>query len=489
MRMNALIQLLEVDLNISEYFANKFKNKLCHVLGFGRSNRPLVEMLISCGARVTVRDKNIGIVDEEIYEKLMGAGVEFILGENYLSGLDGDYIFRSPGIRHDLPEIADAVKRGAVLTSEMELFFEVCPCRMIGITGSDGKTTTTTLTHLFLDAEMKKAGKGRAYVGGNIGQPLLPLVKDMTEADVAIVELSSFQLQTMTVSPTRAAITNISPNHLNWHIDMDEYITAKCNICRHGKMERLVVNAENDVTREIAKNSDQPLIYFSSKKSDYVGIVPFFKENCLAVYEKSGEIFIDDGKKCEKIIEVSDIIIPGRHNVENYMTAIALTHGLVSKETVREIAGTFNGVEHRLELVRERNGVRFYNSSIDSSPSRTAAAVSALPKAPIIICGGAEKGVPFDSLAEMLCTSVKGVVLTGDSSPKIMEEIEKCPKYDVSRLCVKHKDDFKEAVLCAASMAEAGDIVLLSPACTSFDRFKNFEERGKYFKDIVNSIE
>lgn len=476
-------------MNISEYLTNKFKYKLCHVIGFGRSNRPLVELLISCGAGVTVHDKNTGIADEEIFNKLTSSGVKFVLGEDYLSRLGGDYIFRSPGIRHDLPEISGAVKRGAVLTSEMELFFEVCPCRIIGITGSDGKTTTTTLTHLFLETEFNRTGKGRAYVGGNIGQPLLPLVSGMTENDVAIVELSSFQLQTMKTSPKIATITNITPNHLNWHVDMDEYITAKCNICRHGKMERLVVNAENDVTREIAKNSDQPLIYFSSKKSDHASIVPFFKENCLAVYEDNGEIFIDDGNKREKIIEVSDIIIPGRHNVENYMTAIALTHGLVSKDTVRKIAQSFKGVEHRLEFVRERDGVRFYNSSIDSSPSRTAAAVSALPKAPVIICGGAEKGVPFDSLAEMLCTSVKGVVLTGDSAPKIMAEIEKCPKYDVSRLRVEHKDGFEDAVLCAASMAEPGDIVLLSPACTSFDRFKNFEERGKYFKDIVNSIE
>jgi UDP-N-acetylmuramoylalanine--D-glutamate ligase len=371
----------------------------------------------------------------------------------------------------------------------MELFFEVCPCRIIGITGSDGKTTTTTLTHLFLDTEFKRLGKGRAYVGGNIGQPLLPLANDMTENDVAIVELSSFQLQTMTVSPVRAAITNISPNHLNWHVDMDEYITAKCNICRHGKMEYLVVNADNDVTREIAKNSDQPLIYFSSKKSGYSEIVPFFKENCIAIYEENGTIYVDDGKKMEKILDVADIILPGRHNVENYMTAIALTYGLVSAETVGEVAREFKGVEHRLEFVREHKGVKYYNSSIDSSPSRTAAAVSAISKPPVIICGGADKGVPFDGLAKTLCTSVKAVVLTGASADKIMAEIEKCDEYAASGLRVERRADFRDAVVCASEIAEEGDIVLLSPACTSFDAFKNFEERGKKFKEIVNSIE
>ena len=474
----------EVILNIKEYFKDKFEGKRCEVLGFGRSNKPLTEILLESGARVCVRDQKYQLADE-LAALLHEKGVEFVSGENYLEGLGGDYIFRSPGIRHDLPEMKAAIKNGAILTSEMELFFEVCPCPIFGITGSDGKTTTTTLTHLLLSAEMERRGRGRAYVGGNIGAPLLPLVFEMSEDDVAVVELSSFQLQTMKQSPSRAVITNITPNHLNWHTDMDEYITAKCNICRHTGVGMLVANAENDVTREIAKNSDLPITYFSSKKSSYGEIVPFFKENCNAIYELDGVICFDNGKEREEILRSADILIPGRHNVENYMAAIAITRGFVSGEAVRDIATTFGGVEHRLELVREKGGVRFYNSSIDSSPTRTAAALSALTVSPIIILGGSDKNIPFEGLALDVCQKTKAAIVTGESAPKILAEIEKCPVYDKEKLIVKHIPDFCEAVMAAAEIAESGDVVLLSPACASFDHFKDFAERGNYFKEIV----
>ncbi len=475
-------------MDIKKHLQNKFENKKCRILGFARSNKPLVTMLLDAGADVTVHDKNENIPNEEDYKTYIEKGVRFVLGENYLTeGLMADYIFRSPGFRPDMPEISAAVKNGAVLSSEMELFFEICPCPIIGITGSDGKTTTTTLTHLFLTEEFKGSNR-RAYVGGNIGAPLLPLAEEMSENDIAVVELSSFQLQTMRRSPSRALITNVTPNHLNWHTDMDEYITAKCNICRHSGCEMLVANAENDVTREIAKNSDLEITYFSSKKTSYDEIVPFFKENATAIYERDGMIYIDDGKTASPILKTDDIILPGRHNVENYMSAIALTEGLVSKETVQKVARTFKGVEHRLEFVREKDGVKYYNSSIDSSPTRTAAALGALKKAPIIICGGSEKGVPFDTLAIDLCTHTKAVILTGQSAQNILSEIEKCPMYDREKLTVKHIPDFKEAVLAAHDLAVCGDIVLLSPACASFDRFKDFAERGNYFKNIVNEM-
>lgn len=474
-------------MNIFDYLNKKFNNKKCSVLGFGRSNRPLVKMLLEAGAFVVVRDGNAKLLEDREVGEFAERGVEFIVGEGYLENMECDYIFRSPGIRHDLPEILSAVKSGAILTSEMELFFEICPCRIFGITGSDGKTTTTTLTHLILKNELEKSGR-RAYVGGNIGSPLLPLVYEMHEDDIAVVELSSFQLQTMKVSPSRAIITNITPNHLNWHTDMDEYIAAKCNICFHSPVSMLVANAENAVTREIAKNSDLPITYFSSVKKSFDEIVPYFKDNCSAIYESDGVIYFDNGSEREAVIKSSDILIPGRHNVENYMAAIAITRGYAVRETVESVAKTFGGVSHRLELVREKDGVRFYNSSIDSSPTRTAAALSALSKPPIIICGGSDKNIPFDGLAKDLCHKVKAVVLTGQSAPKIFAEIEKCPDYDPERLTVKWVSDFREATLCAASLAEKGDIVLLSPACASFDAFKNFEERGNYFKEIVNNI-
>ena len=479
---------MEAILDIKAYLTNKFNGKDCRVLGFGRSNRPLAEILVLSGAKVTVHDGNKDIPDEDQAKDLASRGVRFCIGENYLGKLGGDYIFRSPGIRPDLPEISEAVDNGAELTSEMELFFEICPCRILGITGSDGKTTTTTLTHLLLSREFEKDGKGKAYVGGNIGAPLLPLVFEMTEDDVAVVELSSFQLQTMTKSPQRAIITNITPNHLNWHTDMGEYVAAKRNICSYAGIEQLVVNRENTITLDIAQSCDACTTYFSSIRSSYSDVVPLFQESGSAVYEDGGVIYFDDGKNREAILESSDILLPGRHNVENYMAAIALTQGLVSADTVKEIATTFGGVEHRLELVREKDGVKYYNSSIDSSPTRTAAALSALDKAPIIICGGSEKNVEFDELALDLCTKVKAVVLTGFSALHILAEIEKCPSYNKEKLTVKHIPNFDEAVLAAADMAEEGDVVLLSPACASFDAFKNFEERGNRFKTIINGL-
>ena len=478
----------EAILDIKTYLINKFKDKDCRVLGFGRSNRPLVEILLSAGARVTVHDGDNDILNEEQTQEFISRGANFSVGEGYLHSLGGDYIFRSPGIRPDLPEITEAVNNGAELTSEMELFFEVCPCLIIGITGSDGKTTTTTITHLLLETEFKKNGKGMAYVGGNIGAPLLPLVFEMTEDDVAVVELSSFQLQTMKQSPSRAVITNMSPNHLNWHTDMGEYVVAKRNICSHSGIEHLVVNRENVITHGIAQSCDVCTTYFSSTRSSYEEIEPILKKNCSAVYEDGGIIYFDDGKDREPILKVSDILLPGIHNVENYMAAIAVTRGLVSADTVVKVASSFGGVEHRLEFVRERNGVKYYNSSIDSSPTRTAAALSAIGKAPVIICGGSEKNVSFEGLAIDLCTRVKAVVLTGQSAPHILAEIEKCPSYDKEKLTVKHIPNFDEAVLAAEGIAEEGDIVLLSPACASFDAFKNFEERGNRFKTIINGL-
>ena len=468
----------------------KINKSSCHVLGFGKSNRPLVPFLLKYGASVTVHDKDISLLQSEEAKALSELGVKFVLGENYLSGLDGDFIFRSPGFRPDLPEIVAAVKQGAILTSEMELFFELTDAKIFGITGSDGKTTTTTLTYMLLEAECKKRGKGRAYVGGNIGTPLLPLVEQMTSDDFAVVELSSFQLMTMRRSPDRAIITNISPNHLDWHKGgYEEYIQAKTNICMHKPASALVTNAENSVTCEIAKNIDLPITYFSSRKNSYDAIVPPYKRNCAAIYERGGVIVKESlyGGR-EKILNISDIKLPGRHNVENYMAAIAITDGYVSRELIPPIAREFGGVPHRLEFVRELDGVKYYNSSIDSSPSRTHAAISALPKKPVIICGGKGKGIPFTSLANDLCESVKAVVLTGATAQEIKKDIEACPQYDPAELCVRLVPDFADAVVAARALADDGDIVLLSPACTSFDAFKNFEERGDYFKKIVNEL-
>jgi UDP-N-acetylmuramoylalanine--D-glutamate ligase len=366
----------------------------------------------------------------------------------------------------------------------MELFFEVCPCPIFGITGSDGKTTTTTLTHLFLDIEKRKSGH-RAYVGGNIGAPLLPLVFEMTENDVAVLELSSFQLQTMRQSPKRAIITNITPNHLNWHTDMDEYTNAKLNIYAGNKTELLTVNANDDRTRSAGLSFYADKAFFSAKN------VP---DECKAC-NRSKYIFLSNEKICvsengnvTEVLNINDIKLPGTHNVENYMAAISATWGLVSFDTILKIAKTFGGVEHRLEFVREFNGVKYYNSSIDSSPTRTTAALSALKTKPIVICGGYDKHIPFEPLAEALKEKAKAVVLTGATRFSILDAIDKCPGFDKAKIPVIIEESFEMAVKQASALAKEGDVVLLSPACASFDAFPNFEIRGKTFKNIVNSL-
>lgn len=454
----------------------------CAVLGFGISNRPLVRFLLENGAlSITVHDKkDIRDLGEDA-EEWMASDVRFVCGEDYLDRIDADVIFRSPGIRDDKGGISDAVARGAVLSSEMELFFALTKARIIGVTGSDGKTTTTTLIAEMLKAEY---GEARVYVGGNIGRPLLPLVDRMTEEDFAVVELSSFQLKTMKMSPWRAVITNLSPNHLDWHTDMKEYIASKRNIFSHRECTRLITNADNAVTTSLTSGYDGALTLFSGQKNTPTDIVGGRDHH--AVYEREGTIYVYDGRGEHPILKTSEIQVPGRHNVENHMTAIGALEGLVSVASVRFVALHFGGVEHRLELVRTLHGVRYYNSSIDSSPTRTEAALSALaPIKPIIICGGYDKHIPYDRLGKVLCERAKAVVLMGATAGAIgraveMAGMEKPPVYFTASL--------GEAVQKCRVLASEGDIVLLSPASASFDAFVNFEERGRVFKKLVKEM-
>ena len=368
----------------------------------------------------------------------------------------------------------------------MELFFKLTKSNIIAVTGSDGKTTTTTLTHLFLSKQLERHGGARAYVGGNIGAPLLPKYEEMTERDYAVLELSSFQLMTMGKAPSRAAITNVTTNHLNWHADMDEYIRAKRNV--FGEETLLVLNAENDITRDIANERGRDMILFSSKKASFDEIVSSAMKNVSAVFLRNGKLVYSDGSTEDIILDASEIKLAGIHNVENYMTAIALTWGLVDKDIYAEVASSFGGVEHRLEFVREYMGVKYYNSSIDSSPTRTSAALSAIKTPKIVICGGYDKNIPFEPLADALCENAKCAVLTGAAAMKIKNALLSCPKYSPENLKIVEEDDFDDAVLTARDCAESGDTVLLSPACASFDRFSNFEERGNHFKKLVLSF-
>lgn len=465
----------------------KIKNSSCALLGLGVTGHAIIDFLFELGvSRITVHDRKtvseLGDAARAYAEK----GVSFVTGENYLDQIDADVIFRSPGIRDDKEGILRAVARGAYLTSEMELFFALTPATVIGITGSDGKTTTTTLCAKILEQELGDKG-GKVYLGGNIGTPLLPYVRDMKKEDYAVVELSSFQLKTMKQSPARAVITNLSPNHLDWHTGMEEYIESKFNICRHQETTRLVTNADNKITAKLASRLGAGVTLFSSKKSSYTDICGGTSGR-KAIFERDGEIILSDGTLERVMLKTADIKLVGRHNVENYMAAIGALDGLVSGESVRKVARTFGGVEHRLEFVRTLDGVSYYNSSIDTSPTRTAAALSALTQKPVVICGGYDKHIPFDTLGDTLCKRAKGVVLTGATAEAIRTAIETSPFFGESDLAVAYESDFEKAVQRARHMATEGDIVILSPACASFDAFPNFAVRGNTFKQIVNSM-
>lgn len=446
-----------------------FHHKTVSVIGVGISNTPVISFFLSHGAAVTARDRKPFEQLPAEAQALKKKGVRFICGDSYLDGINEDIICKAPGIRSDHPKLREAVSRGSLLTSEMELFFELCPCRIVGITGSDGKTTTTTLTYLALS---EKFGKDKVYVGGNIGRPLLPLVEAMHADDLAVVELSSFQLHAMHRSPDIAVITNVAPNHLDWHTGMEEYTESKKNIFRFQKPgSRLVLNAANETTRAMA-NAAKP----------GTEVVMFGGDG--EVCEHDGFVWYGD----EKIFETEKVLLPGHHNIENYMAMTAAVYPLVGKEIIARLAETFGGVEHRCELVREFDGVRYYNSSIDSSPTRTIAALSAFRQKVIVIMGGYDKHIPFDPLGKPVCEKAKAVILTGATAGKIREAITSCPDYRENAPVLVNASDLHDAVLRAKEIAAPGDVVLLSPACASFDAFPNFEVRGRAFKELVQSF-
>lgn len=455
-------------MTVSEYLTS-LKNKRVAVIGIGVSNTPLIRMLLGAGIDVTACDKNnrdgLGNTAEEL-ERL---GARLQLGEDYMAGLDQDVIFRTPGLRPDVPALEAARERGAEITSEMEVFFRVCPCKIIAVTGSDGKTTTTTII-----SELLKAAGYNVHVGGNIGRPLLPDAASMDPSDVAVLELSSFQLMTMNQSPDIAVVTNVSPNHLDVHKSMDEYIAAKANVFAHQSSQCLAVfNYDNDITRAFAEEARGRCVCFSRQEKLSQGV--YVKENAIW----SGE---------REVLPLADILIPGVHNVENYMAAIAAVEGMVSDEVIRKVAQTFGGVEHRIELVRTLNGVRYYNDSIASSPTRTIAGLRSFSEKVILIAGGYDKKIPFDELGVEIKKHVKLLVLTGTTAPKIRAAVEAVPGYTGANPKILEFDDFRQAVLAAHAAAQPGDVVILSPACASFDRFKNFMLRGETFKKIINEL-
>lgn len=447
-----------------EAYFERLKGKKVLVLGLGVSNRPLVKLLLRYGIDVTGCDRTPREkLDIEVLE-LERMGAKLHLGEGYLTDIAGDVAFRTPGLHPDKPELIALRQAGTVITSEMEAFFEVCPCPIIGVTGSDGKTTTTTLI-----AEILKHAGHRVWLGGNIGTPLLDRADEMRPEDKAVLELSSFQLMDLHASCHIAVVTNLAPNHLDMHKDMEEYVNAKKNIfLRQTADDTLIVNHDNDLTEGFAAEAKGKVKRFSRR------------ERVDGVYLEDGTIFRDG----TAVLRSEDILIPGVHNIENYMAAIAAVEGMASDEDIRFVARHFAGVEHRIELVRIKDGVSYYNDSIASSPSRTIAGLRSFPQKVILIAGGYDKHIPYDALGPEIAAHVKLLICTGATGGKIAaaaRAVEGTPE-------ILEIDDFYEAIRTASARAEAGDVVLLSPASAAFDRFKNFMVRGAAFKKTVTEL-
>ena len=458
-------------MTLQEYIAS-LRGRTVAVIGIGVSNTPLLRLLLREGIAVTACDRSDRSKLGALAEELEAAGAVLRLGDGYLQDLDQDVIFRTPGLRPDVPELEAARARGSVITSEMEVFFQVCPCPIIAVTGSDGKTTTTTII-----AELLRAAGHTVHVGGNIGHPLLAEAGSIRPTDWAVLELSSFQLMTMTRSPHIAVLTNLAPNHLDVHKSMEEYVWAKENIFRHQQSGDIAVfNLDNAITRELSARAPGRALYFSRREEPENGV--FLRGDAV--------ISRRDGQE-RQIMTTEDIRLPGVHNVENYMAAIAAVDGLVPDDVIRTFARTFNGVEHRIELVRTWRGVRFYNDSIASSPSRTIAGLRSFKEKVILIAGGYDKHIPFDVLGPEIVEHVKLLILCGATAEKIRAAVEQAPGYRPGHPEILDVTPFQRAVETARDRAVPGDVVTLSPACAAFDQFKNFMERGKTFKAIVNS--
>lgn len=462
--------------NYDEFIEN-IRNKKIMFCGIGRSNLPFIDSLTQKNIPVTVYDsKQECNLNEKLVKQLKeNKFIDLRLHDESVWQEKNDVIIRTPGMNFFCDKLLKAAEKGAIITSEMEIFFDVCPCPIIGITGSDGKTTVSTIIY-----KMLKSEGITTHLGGNIGSPLLTKVPKMKKSDIAVVELSSFQLISMRRSPEIAVVTNISPNHLDVHKDMAEYIDAKKQILLHqNAFSKAVLNFDNPETRKMKDITRAKTVFFSRLNKLKNGIW----------LDDSGNIVMSDGKTDKIIINTSEIKIPGYHNIENYMAAIAAVSDFVSTEKVKETANSFFGVEHRIEFVEKINGVTYYNDSIASTPNRTIKGVLSLfDKKIILIAGGYDKNIPFDSLAEKITDKVSSLILLGKTSDKIEAEILKSKNYKENNPKIIKVNSMQQAVETASSISSFGDIVVLSPACASFDLYKDFEERGNNFKSLVKSI-
>lgn len=458
-------------------FEKNIKGKRVAVIGLGVSNIPLIDYLFKLQAKVTVFDERYKEkLDKQILDKLENYGFELITGKNTLHFLRGfNIIFRSPSCLPTTLQLRSEQKRGAIVTSEIEMLMNTCPCKIIGVTGSDGKTTTTTLIY-----EILKKGGYNCHLGGNIGIPLFTQVRDFKKDDIVILELSSFQLMGMEISPDISVITNISPNHLDKHSSYEEYIEAKKNIFNYqDSTGKVVLNYDNEITRGFKSEIEGKVVFFSSKEKLEDGVI----------YDDGMIKTCEDGVR-KHLIKASDIHLRGEHNYENVCAAVAATSGLVDAETQIAALKEFKGVKHRLEFVREINGVKWYNDSIGTSPTRTIAGLNSFTERIVLIAGGYDKNLDYAPMAKPILEKVSTVILLGKTATKIydalIQELAKDPKVVFP---IYRTTDIEHAVELANRFAKPGEIVLFSPASASFDMFKNFEERGDKFKEVVNSLE
>ena len=455
---------------------NKYLNKRkVAIIGLGVSNIPLLDYLHENKAKVTVfDDKEIDQIPKDVMNKITKYSFAFSFGKNSLSKLVGfDLIFRSPSCLPTNPALSAEADRGAIVTSEIEMLMKMCPCKIIGVTGSDGKTTTTSLISCIL-----KKGGYKCYLGGNIGVPLFTKLHEIKPEDIVVLELSSFQLMGMDISPEISVITNITPNHLNIHKDYDEYIDAKKNIFKFQNSEgTLVTNFDNDVTNKISKEANGKVIYFSSKQKLDDG------------YIVDGNVIKEcDDKLRKHILNVEDVKLRGVHNYENICTAIAATRTLVNIDTAVEAIKSFESVEHRIEFVREKFGVKWYNDSSSSSPTRTISGLNAFDEDIVLIAGGYDKNLDYKPLAKPIVNKVKTLILLGQTSGKIFDVVKEELEIQNKSLDIYMCNNLIDTVNTAKKHAKSGQVVLFSPASASFDMFKNFAERGEKFKELVNKL-
>ena len=460
-------------------FNRYLKGRKVAIIGLGVSNIPLIDYLRNCKANVTVFDsREIDNIDKSILDKIVNYGMTFYFGKGYLEKLvNFDIIFRSPSCLPTVPELMKEAERGAIITTEVEMVVELAPCLVIGVTGSDGKTTTTTLIHKILEEDGYNC-----YLGGNIGTPLFDKIKDMLPEDIVVLELSSFQLMNMKISPKISVITNITPNHLNIHTDMEEYVEAKKNIYKHQDDDGLVIlNYDNEITRSCATEVPGKFVFFSSKNKISDGYL---------VDTDDGKIKVCENGLRKHVFDTRYMKLRGVHNFENACCAIIATKDLVKKESIDKVLTEFKGVEHRLELVKEtKNRIKWYNDSVSSSPTRTIAGLNAFSlKNIILIAGGYDKNLDYTVLAKPIIDNCKALVLLGQTSEKIEKAVRNELKKSKKELAIYNCESLYQTVQTAKQISSQGDIILFSPASASFDMFKNFAERGELFKKYVNEI-